>query len=101
MVQRGEDLGFALEARQPVGIGRERLGEHLQRHVPVELGVAGLIHLTHAAFADLGGDLVDAEARAGTECHRLLLGMWEPKRIIRGCWATAVEGRPVVGTSKL
>ncbi len=42
VVQRGQHLGFALEAGQPVGVGREGLGQHLQRHVPVELRVAGL-----------------------------------------------------------
>jgi len=69
MVQRGQHFGFALEACEPVGVGGERLGQHLQRHVPVELGVAGLIHLAHAAFADLGGNLIHAEPGAGGECH--------------------------------
>ena len=32
--------------------------------VPVELGVSRPIHLAHAAFADLGGDRVRAEAGA-------------------------------------
>ena len=41
VVQRGEDFGFALEAGQAVGIGRERLGKDLERHVPVERRVAG------------------------------------------------------------
>ena len=31
--------------------------------------VAGLPDFTHAAFADLRGDLVDAEPGAGAECH--------------------------------
>ena len=62
MVQRGQHLGFPLEPRQPIGVGRERLGQHLQRHVAIELGVAGLIHLPHPAFADLGGDLVASNA---------------------------------------
>ena len=39
----------------------EGFGQHLQRHVPVELGVRGAIHFAHAAFADLGGDRVGAE----------------------------------------
>ena len=36
-----------------------------QRHVPIELGVPGLTHLPHAAFADLGGDDIRAESGAG------------------------------------
>ena len=69
MVQRGEHLGLALEAGQPLGVGGERLGEHLERHVPVERGVAGLPDFPHAAFADLGGDLVDADAGTWSEGH--------------------------------
>ena len=65
MVQRGEDFGFALKPGEAIGIFREGLRQHLQRHVPVELGVSGSIHLPHAAFADLGGDLVGAEGGAG------------------------------------
>ncbi len=45
------------------------LGQHLQRHVPVELRIPRLLHLTHAAFADLGGDAVGAEGGAGFERH--------------------------------
>ena len=58
MVQRGEDFRFALKPGEAFRIVGERLWQHLQRHVPVELGVAGAIHLTHPAFADLGGDFV-------------------------------------------
>ena len=64
MVQRGEDFGFALKPGQSIGIVCKGLGQHLQRHVPVELGVSGSIHLTHAAFVDLGGDGIRAEGGA-------------------------------------
>ncbi len=73
VVQRGQHLGFPLEAGQPVRVGGERLG-HLKRHVPVELGVAGLPDLAHPAFADLSGDGVGAEGGAGSERHRLVHG---------------------------
>ena len=65
MVQRGEDLGFALEAGQAVGIGGEGLGQDFQRHVAVELRVAGAVDLPHPACANLGGDLIRAEGGAG------------------------------------
>ena len=42
-------------------------GRILMRDVAIELGVARAIDLAHAAFADLGGDFVDAEAGAGGE----------------------------------
>ena len=61
MVQRGEDLGFPLEAGQLIRVGRERLGQHLERHVPVELRVAGLIHLAHAAPTNQADHFVRAE----------------------------------------
>ena len=35
VVQRGEDPGLPLEARAPVGVGGERVGQYLQRHVAV------------------------------------------------------------------
>jgi hypothetical protein len=37
MLQRGEGLRFALEARDPFGISRERLGQHLDRDIAIEL----------------------------------------------------------------
>ena len=61
----GEDLGFPLEAGQAIRIIREGLRQDLQRDVSVELGIAGAIHLAHAAFADLGDDGVRAEGSAG------------------------------------
>ena len=69
MVQRSQHLGFPLEAGQPVRVGGECLGQYLQRHVAVELRVAGLPDFAHAAFADLGGDGVRAEGGAGLESH--------------------------------
>ncbi len=53
VVQRGQQLGFALEAGEPLGIGGERLGQHLDRHLAVERGVHGAPDHAHAALADL------------------------------------------------
>ncbi len=39
----------------------------MEHHVPIELCVSGLIHIAHAAFADLGGDFVDAEPGSGIQ----------------------------------
>ena len=55
-----------------VGVGwivRERLWQDLERHVAVELGISGSIHLAHPAFADLGGDAIRAEGGAGGKRH--------------------------------
>ena len=46
------------------GISRKRLRQDLERHLPVELGISGLIDLSHAPLADEGGDVVMAESGA-------------------------------------
>src|SRR5438067_1108364 len=71
MIQRGERLGFPLEACQAVGVVRERFGEHLDRDVAIQLRVAGTIDLSHAAFTDRRGHVVDAETSAGREDQTL------------------------------
>jgi hypothetical protein len=70
MVQRGEGLGFPLEAREPVGVVCECLGQDLDRDVPVQLCVAGTIHPAHGAFTDLGGDLVRTDAGPRSQGHQ-------------------------------
>ena len=65
MVERREDFGFPFESGQPLRVGDKRIGQHLDRHVAVQGRVVGAIHLAHAARADLRGDFVDAELRAG------------------------------------
>src|SRR5215207_3362163 len=62
MVQRGQRLRFAREAREPIGNGRKGLGQDLQGHVAIEFGVARAIHLAHASGADGRDDLVGAES---------------------------------------
>ena len=66
MVQRGEDFRFALKPREPIVIRRERRRQNLDGDLTLQLRVGRPIHLPHAAFADLGGDFVDAEAGAGS-----------------------------------
>ena len=53
-----------LELCQPIRIVGERLGQYLDRHVPVEGRVTGAVDLPHAAFADLAGDGMGAESGA-------------------------------------
>ncbi len=53
MTCRGSAFGNACRRKRP----------------PVQLGVPGLIHLSHPAFTDYCGDLVNAEAGAGSEGH--------------------------------
>ena len=52
MVERREDLRFALEAREPIGIVANDVGQDLDRDVAFQLRVARAIHLAHAAGAE-------------------------------------------------
>ncbi len=67
VVQRGEHAGFALEARQPLGVAGEGVGQDLDRHVAVERRVDGLPDDAHPALADLLGQAVVQELLAGSE----------------------------------
>jgi len=66
MIERGEHLRLAREAREPIGIARQRRRKHLDCDIATELAVAGAINLAHAAGAEGGHDLVRSEASAGT-----------------------------------
>ncbi len=49
MIQRSENLRFALKTGHSFGVVGESLGQDLQCYVAAKLGIAGTIHLTHAA----------------------------------------------------
>ena len=67
MIERGEDLRFALEAREAIGIVGEGLGQDLDRDVAIELRIARAIDLAHAAGPKGREDFVRAEASAWGE----------------------------------
>ena len=67
MVQRGEHLRFAPEARQPLGIEGEVVGQDLQRDVALQCAVASAIHFAHPAGPEDRENFVGAEASAGRE----------------------------------
>ena len=77
MIERSQDLRFALEAREPLGIEGEAVGQDLERDVALERRVAGAIHLAHAACAKRGQNLVWAESIAGGEGHCSVSGSSE------------------------
>ena len=74
MVQRGEHFRFALKTREPIVVSRERRRQDLDGDLALQLRVGRPIHLPHPAFADLGGDFVDAEAGAGVRAKGLIIG---------------------------
>ena len=68
MVQRGQELRFALEPREVFGITRNRVRKHLDGDVAIERGIVRPVDLAHTACAKQGGDFIRAEA--GTEGER-------------------------------
>jgi hypothetical protein len=69
MIERGEDFGFALEAREAFGIGGHGRGKHLEGNGPFQVRVGGLVDLAHPAHADLGGNFINAETGAEGKCQ--------------------------------
>src|SRR5262245_35191798 len=69
VIQRRERLGFAGEAREPCGIAREQLREHLDRDLAIERRVARAIDLTQSPGAERRADDVRADRRAGRDRH--------------------------------
>ena len=69
VVERGEQLRLALEAREPVGVGGERGGQQLQSHLAAEPRVRRAVDLAHAAGADRPDDLVRPEALSRRDGH--------------------------------
>ena len=65
MIELGQDLCFASEAREPIGIAREDLGKDFERDVSIQLGIVGAIHLAHAARTNELADFIDPEPIAG------------------------------------
>ena len=58
MVQRGEQTGLALEARQPIRIGQEQGRKYFAGDVSLQPKIAGAVDLTHPARPERSGDLV-------------------------------------------
>ena len=80
MIERREELRFALEPGEAFGIPRDDIWQDLERHVAIELCIARAIDLAHAARAQSGDDFVRAEARASGQGHAALILLWKPQR---------------------
>jgi len=66
VTERGEELRFALEARDALTVGDEGFRNDFQRNVASEFGITGAIDLAHSACAQRRLDLVGPDA-----CPRL------------------------------
>ena len=92
MVDRCEHLGFALEPGEAVRIERETVGENLERDVPIQRGITGVIHLAHSAFANFRDDFVGPQFPA--YLHRDPLASARLRRSSRRLHATRAEAGP-------
>jgi hypothetical protein len=52
MIERGQDAGLALEARQPLGVLDPLAGQDLEGHFPAQLVIRGAVNLPHPASAE-------------------------------------------------
>ncbi len=69
VAERCEHPRLALEAREPLGVLRQVLGQHLDRDVAAEARIPRAVHLAHAADAEGRDDLVGTDARARRDRH--------------------------------
>jgi hypothetical protein len=70
VVELGEKLRLALEARQAVAILDESRGDSLDGDLPLEPGVGRAPHLSHPALTKPASDFVRSELRVGGEGQR-------------------------------
>jgi hypothetical protein len=71
MIERRQQLGFALESREPIGVAGEGLRQYFDRDLALQPRIARAIDFAHAARADERDDFVSAETTARRKTHRL------------------------------
>jgi hypothetical protein len=69
VVERRNRPRFLLEALPRLGVGRARAGDDLDGDRAIEPRVPRFVDLAHAARAERGEDLVDAESRTGRKAQ--------------------------------
>ena len=73
MVERGEDLGFALKPLDFLGIPCDVSWEDFDSYRPTQLAVPGAIDLTHPTNTELRDDFVSSQPSSRRKRHRTLL----------------------------
>jgi hypothetical protein len=66
MIQRRQNLGFALKSREPFRILCKGCGQNLDCYFAVELRVFGSINLTHSTRANGRKDFIGSDFASGT-----------------------------------
>ena len=67
VIQRGCRLGFLHESPPPVRVAQRLRQQYLQRHIPVQVAVARLVHRAHSALPQAVHDLEVSDAAADHE----------------------------------
>jgi hypothetical protein len=95
VMQLRQHLGFALEASEPLGVLRERLGENLDRDLAPQLRIGRAIDLAHPPFAEVAADLIRPKPRSERQAHGLLPAVMRPanprsRKMV--CWPVCPSG---------
>ena len=61
--------GFLFESTETAGVRGHLLRQDFDRYASTQLEIPSLVHFSHTARAQLGDNLVVAEASAGLEGH--------------------------------
>jgi hypothetical protein len=61
VIERCEDLGFTLEAGQPLGISCEDVRQDFDCNLSIQVRVFGTVDLAHASSAELVNDAIVRE----------------------------------------
>ena len=80
MVQGAGGSGFPLEPTQPIRVRGHRIGQHLDRHLAPDSGIARPVHLSHSARSERRKNLVASELLAGPQSRRVLSRFLENRR---------------------
>jgi FAD-dependent urate hydroxylase len=76
--QRGEELRFTFETREPFGVERELRWQDLQRDLATELQIARAKNLAHSARTERREDFVRTETAATGQRHRRVPAVTRP-----------------------
>jgi hypothetical protein len=102
VLQRGEQARLAFEAREPVGVVRERGRQQLHRDLAVQPRVERAVDLAHASSPERAEHLVCAQAGSRGQVHSGKILRLHPAHIESGKppqSARASKGTRAVGAS--
>ena len=90
VIELGQQLGFPLKPGQSLGVPGELLGQHLDGHFTVEVGVLGPVDLTHTAFTDFLQNFVMTDACPDQDAPMQTVRIGVKSRALQGVKATGI-----------